>query len=245
MFNAPPMIDRKLYQSKGQKLAGFVGIFFLLCIVLSTGVIALAMVGYVVRGNLENGTIPSLLISSAICAASIFGLVKLIPFFRRPVDFAPRFGVPPMAWGQPFDVRLQRKGTGAGFSGEGVVQFFPDHMIIDAYRETHAFIQLAIALAVTVVPLLTTGVGLGFIPALLLAKYIGRKKVVQGIAYQSIRSITLDGNSLTINCPDLSPAKSRFYVASVDGPRLHGEVQPRFAAMLASQAMQQGIQAKG
>jgi len=176
------------------------------------------------------------LIAIPVCAACIFGIVKLVPAFRRPVDFVPRFSVPPAAWGQPFDVRLQRKSMGAAFNGKGVVQFFPDHMIIDGTREINSYIQLGIFVTVTVVPLVLFKFALGVIPAAFLASFIGRKKIVQTIPYPAIRSIALKANVVTLSCPGHSPAKSAFYVASVDGPRLHGELHPRLAG-----AMQEGI----
>jgi hypothetical protein len=227
MFNAPPSINRALYQSKGQKLAIFVGIFFLFVIAIVAAIITLVVAAELSRGE-SNASVVGLLISAVVAAACAFGIFKLAPAFRRPVDYAPRFGVPPAAWGHPFDVRLQRKGMGAGFSGEGVVQFFPDHMIVDGHRETSGYIQLGILLAVTVVPIVTVGFGLGLIPAALLAKYIGRKKIVQPIPYHAIRGLSLEGNRVIIDSPGLSPSKTSFFVASVDGARLHGEIQPRF-----------------
>ncbi len=74
---------------------------------------------------------------------------------------------------------------------------------------------------------------LGLLPALILAGFIGRKKIVQPIPYHQIRGIRLSGNTITLECPSLSPSKSWFYVASVDGPRLHGEIQPRFGQLAA------------
>jgi hypothetical protein len=229
MFNAPPSINRTLYQSKGQKLAVFGGLFFLFVIGLVCALVALSMISGLARGS-SDSSVKALLWSTGVSAVCAFGIFKLMPAFRRPVDYAPRFGVPPAAWGHPFDARLQRKGMGPGFSGEGVVQFFPDHMIVDGHRETSGYVQLAILLAVTIVPIVTIGGGLGLIPAAVLAKYIGRKKIVQPIPYHAIRSLSLEGNRAVIDCPGLSPSKIAFYVASVDGPRLQGEIQPRFPA---------------
>lgn len=233
MFNAPPSINYKLYQSKGKKMAIFFGMVMLFIPALISGITALAMLGYLIRGNAKVSDLTAGLVGAIICAVSIFGLIKLVPLFRRPVDFQPRFSnIPPAAYGYPFDVRLQRKTMGSAFDGEGVVQFFPDHLIVDGHRETNGYIQLAILAAVTIVPILVFGFGLGFIPAAILAKYVGRKKVIQPIHYQAIRSIKINGNIATIDCPNLSPAKSVFYVASQDGSRLHGEIHPRFATIL-------------
>ena len=240
MFNAPPSINRTLYQSKGQKLAVFAGLFFLFVIALVCALVAMAMVIGLSRGS-SDSSVSALLGSTAVGAVCAFGIFKLAPAFRRPVDYAPRFSVPPAAWGHPFDVRLQRKGMGAGFSGDGVVQFFPDHMIVDGHRETSGYIQLAILLAVTIVPIVTLGFGLGLIPAALLAKYIGRKKIVQPIPYHAIRGLSLEGNRAIIDCPGLSPSKIAFYVASVDGSRLQGEIQPRFPAAMPGLTAQRSL----
>ena len=233
MFNAPPEINRKLYQSKGKKMAIFFGMFMLFIPALVSGIVTLSMLSTIFRGEFEAGNLTFWLIYVVICAVCTFALIKVRPFFRRPVDFSPRFSnVAPGMYGYPFDVRLQRKTFGPAFEGEGVVQFFPDHLIIDGHRDTHGAIQLAIFLVVTVVPLVTIGGGLGIIPAAVLAKYVGRKKLIQPIFYQQIRGIKLDGNIATVDCPELNPAKSVFYVASVDGARLHAEINPRFAALL-------------
>ena len=235
MFNAPPSIDRKQYQSKGQKMAIFFGIFLVFIPTLISVIVVASMLSSVFRRETSGSDLTFWLIYVIVGGAGTVGIIKRIPQFRRPVDFSPRFGaIPSGVYGQPFDVRLQRKTFGSAFEGEGVVQFFPDHLIVDGHRDTHGYVQLAIFLLVTIIPLLTVGGMLGVIPALLLAKYVGRKKQIQPIYYQQIRSIKQNGNTVTVDCPSLSPAKSVFYVASVDGPRLHGELHPRFAGVAAS-----------
>lgn len=232
MFNTPPAINRALYQSSGQKLAIFVGIFVLSIVALLSGIAAVGAFIYLFGIQKADHDLTANLIAIPVCAGCVFGLTRLVPAFRRPVDFAPRFAVPPAAWGHPFDVRLQRKTAGTAFTGKGVVQFFPDHMIIDGVRETPIYVQLGILVAITVVPLVAWGFALGFIPAALLATLVGRKKLVQAIPYQAIRGVKVRGNIVTLEVPGLSPGKSWFYVAAVDGARLHGEIQPRFGAML-------------
>ncbi len=232
MFNPPPGIDREQYQTSRQALTWFMVIVSLLLIGALSGVIALGVLAHLFGiGNvIFNLTI--CLIAIPVCAACIVGVVTLMPVARRPVDFAPRLSVPPEAEGQPFDVRLQPKGmVGDSFTGEGVVQFLPDHMTIDGMRNSF-LIQSSILVVVTVVPQLLFKLALGVVPALILSSYLGRTKIVQTIPYHAIRTIILDGNTITLACPSLSPNTFIFYVASVDGSRLHGEIQPRFAALL-------------
>jgi hypothetical protein len=232
VFNPPPSTDRTHYQSPGQALITMMVIVSLQLIGALSGLIALGVLAHAFGiGNVVfNLTI--CLIAIPVCAACIVGGIKLLPASRRPVDFAPRLSVPPADRGQPFDVFFQSKGMGQSFKGKGVVQFFPDHMIIDGVRY-NALIQLGIIVVVMIAAQQLIKIQtLGLIPAILLASFIGRKKIVQTIPYHAIRSIRLDGTIVTLTSPGLSPGKSVFYVASVDGPRLHGEIQPRFAAQL-------------
>ncbi|MBA3468682.1 MAG: hypothetical protein H0T53_03460 [Herpetosiphonaceae bacterium] len=233
MFNPPPGIDREQYQTSRQALTWFMVIVSLLLIGALSGVIALGVLAHLFGiGNvIFNLTI--CLIAIPVCAACIVGVVTLMPVARRPVDFAPRLSVPSTVEGQPFDVRLQPKGmVGDSFTGEGVVQFLPDHMTIDGMRNSF-LIQSSILVAVMVVTQQLVEIqGIGVIPAIILSSYLGRTKIVQTIPYHAIRTIILDGNTITLACPSLSPNTFIFYVASVDGSRLHGEIQPRFAALL-------------
>jgi hypothetical protein len=76
--------------------------------------------------------------------------------------------------------------------------------------------------------------GLGLIPALIIAYYIGRKKLTQPIAYSAVRDLTLKGCKVTFNNPGAQPGKVAFYVTMSDGERLYREVQERFPAALAA-----------
>ncbi len=235
MFNPPPSTDRNQYQSRDQALASMMVILALVMIGMLSGIIALGILAHVFDIGNAIFSLTICLIAIPVCTSCIFGVVTLLPASRRPVDFTPDLSVPPEAEGQPFDVRLAHKGSGQSFSGTGVVQFFPDHMTIDGTHEINGSIPFGIFVAVTLAlklfgPQVWSAIGL--LPALIVARYIGRKKIVQTIPYHAIRGITVDGNTVTLACPGLSPSKSSFYVASADGPRLHGELHPRFAALL-------------
>jgi hypothetical protein len=164
-----------------------------------------------------------------------FGAYKLFPLTQRPVDYTPRFSpVPGYVLGQPFDVRLVRKSMGSSFRGEGVVQFFGDHVIVDGQREMPSYVQIAIALLLMVAIGVLTGFQFipGIIPLALIVPLIGRKKLIHPSPYHALRAATVKGVLVTFKS-EVSPQNISFYVSSYDYERLMNEVQQRFPALLA------------
>jgi hypothetical protein len=94
-------------------------------------------------------------------------------------------------------------------------------------------VQLVVILVVTIVPLVLFGCGLGLIPALILAYYIGRKEMTRAIAYQDITSCAVKGRSLSLACTGETPNKFNIRVATPDGERLYRELWKHYPQAVA------------
>ena len=171
-------------------------------------------------------------ITAGVGILSLGGLVLIWPYMQGPARFTPIYGlVAPTAAGQLFDVSFQRYLWGRSMRGKGTVQFTPEGLSIAGNMEPHALFQLGVVLVLTILPAIFFNFGLGIIPALLVAYYVGRKKVSRTLPYANLSSLTVKGRQLTVRC-DGTPKSTSFAVATTDGERLYRELLPRFPATL-------------
>ncbi len=233
MFQAPlPALQPQQYNSKPKKMAAVLGVFFLVVFAIVGLIVMLSFIGSMANG--EADAIGGVAIGLGILLVTGFGAYKLFLIAQRPVNYTPRFPpVPGYVLGQPFDVRLVRKTMGSSFRGDGVVQFFGDHLIVDGQREIPLYIQIGIMLVLLVGIFYLTGVPYGLIPVALLVTLISRKKLVHPVPYYALRSAALNGGQVSFTCAGVSPGTISFYVSSYDYERVANEVQQRFPAMLA------------
>ena len=118
-------------------------------------------------------------------------------------------------------------------SGTGVIQFFPDQLRVEGQREIPIIIQIIIVVTILLVAKVQLEIGIVFFTAvILMVGVISLAEYVQAIPHQAIASIRQDGNEITIESPELEPSKIVFSVNAADSQRLHGELHPRFAALL-------------
>ncbi len=236
MFNAPPGIDRRRYQTRRQKLITFAAIVPLSIFALFSGINTIIYTSAIIIDGLDEVMLVAALINAAIFAVSAGGLFVLLRLFRRPLEFGvPLSAIPPAVQGHPFAVRFRSQTMRATFRGRGVVQFLPDQLLIEGQREIKIYLQVAVILALIVVSKMQVELGVAFFWTVAIAvSLIGRKKQVQAVPYQAIRSIRQKGKRVTIECPDLRPRRIVLFVGAGDRQRLHGEIDPRFAAMLAA-----------
>jgi len=85
---------------------------------------------------------------------------------------------------------------------------------------------------VTLVPMLVFDVGLGLLPALLLAFLLGKKKRSRAVPYASISDLVVRGCRMTFSAPGDAPNKVALSVSLMDGERMYRELAQRFPAAL-------------
>jgi hypothetical protein len=160
-------------------------------------------------------------------------MVYSLHHVSAPNRFTPSYGqVAPTLAGQPFEVRFQRPRWSRSFRGKGMLRFEADQLVLDGTLEPSALFQIGIVVVVTLVPLLAFGVGLGLLPALLLAFLLGKKKQSRTVLYSSVSDLVVRGCRATFTTPGDAPNKVALYVAQQDGERLYRELAQRFPAAL-------------
>jgi len=236
--STPPWQQKQL--SYGLKLLITFGAALLFIVALISGITWIGIVPQmIIKGPGPRDTIGSMITLglglTGVFAVSLFGVIKLFPLVSAPTSFKPSYGiVAPDVAGHPFEVKYQRGGWGRSMSSKGTVRFDADGLLVEGYLTPSPLLQIGVILLVTFIPLVVFRIGLGLIPALIIAYYIGRKKIAQTIAYSAVRDLTLKGCKVTFNNPGAQPGKVAFYVTVSDGERLYREVQERFPAALAA-----------
>lgn len=222
--SAPPWKERHL--SYGAKLG-----ITLVCGLLLVAAIIAAIVLSVTLSDASGGLgiwLPAV-VSGGILGASLIGLVVLFPYATAARRFVPRGAlVPATALAQPFEIKFTRLSTARTMRGDGTLRFDEVGLVFEGYREPHALFQIGVVLVVTLVPLILFGFGLGIIPALLIAYFLGRRRITQTVPYTALRELQLEGCRLSFRCDGLRPRKVKLRVAERDGERLYREIGPRF-----------------
>lgn len=213
----------------------------LMVVLLITGILLLFLVPQsIIKGPGPNDTMVSFLTPFLIIAllfgGSLFGLIKLYPVVSAPTSFKPSYGSISADMPQhPFEVRYRQRGWRRSLSRKGIMRFDAETLLIEGYLTPSPFLQIGIIAALTVIPLVLFGVGLGIIPALIIAYYVGRKKIALDIPYYEIRDLSVTGCRLIFQLPDTQPAKVDLHTSTQDGERLYRELQLRFPAALGGQ----------
>lgn len=232
---APPW--KKIKElSYGAKLSLLIVCAFLLIILLVSLFVVIGVLGELSGGRATPPDVPSSLIflgvAFVLLVGSVIGLSKLWPLTRTVTRFTPSYGViAPTTSAHPFEVRFHRYLWGRSMRGGGVVEFHPDGLNFSGYLEPSGFFQIGIVLLLTFLPIYFFGTGLGLIPALVIAYYVGRKKITLTIAYSELRDLQVKGCYLSFRYAGV-PKQVTFAVAHVDGERLYRELLPRFPAAL-------------
>lgn len=232
--NRAPWQERQL--SYGMKMLVTFGAALLLVAALVSGITWIAVVpSQIASGPGPNDTFGSMLtgivVVTVILIGSIAGLVMLWPFVTARTAAKPTYGmIAPLTVGHPFEVRYRRaKPFGRAMSSKGVVRFDSEGLLVNGYVTPNPLLQIGIIVALTVIPLVLFGIGLGLIPALLIAYYIGRKRIEQVFPYQSFTKVEAKGCSVKLHGPQ-TPHAIVFAVASVDGERLYRELAAHLPA---------------
>jgi len=196
--------------------------------------VTMSMIGGKMRssGSLVSDLLP-LWMSLGVLVVSAAGVVVLWPLVRRPTNFRPSYGeVPANIAGQPFDVRFRKPWFARSFGGKGALRFDADQLVLDGTLGPNAWVQIGCVVLLTVLPLVLLGIGLGVIPALLIAALIGRKKLSLAVPYAQLRDVKLTGSQLSFRRDGDAPNTVILNVSQSDGERLYREMALRFPAAL-------------
>jgi hypothetical protein len=231
---APPWKDKEV--GYGAKLGLLFVCALLLIILLVSLLVVLGVSGELATGRTAPQNVTSNLIAVGVAAAllvgSLVGLIVLWPYTRAATRFTPSYGaIAPTSIGHPFEVKFQRYLWGRSMRGSGTVQFDADSMALAGHLEPNALFQFGVVLLITFLPLFLFGFGLGIIPALIIAYYVGRKNITRTIPYGDLRDLQVKGGRATFQCAG-TPKQISFVVAQVDGERLYRELLTRFPGAL-------------
>lgn len=232
-----PMPWQRRQLSYGMKLLVTFGGALLFIIILISGITWLFMVpAMLISGPGPRDTISSMIIIGTLLtllvALSIAALVVLWPYLTAPTSFKTSYiAVPATTAGHVFEIRYQRVGLSRTMLGKGTLRFDPEGLLMTGYLSPSPWLQLTIVLLFTLLPLLLLGIGLGIVPALIIAWFVGRKPMEFTLPYHSLSDLVVKDCHVTLSTPDV-PRKLSFLVAISDGERLYRELQPRFPAAL-------------
>lgn len=227
------------WQIRERSYAAKLGLTFLLALLVIVLLVSFFIVvgvgGILARGDspddVQANTI-AVIIAGGFFLGSLAGAVAIFPQTRAITKITPSYApVPPTQAGHPFDTRFQRSLWGRSMRGKGAVRFDPDGLKVSGYMETHALIQLAIVALLTFLPLLLFGIGLGVLPALIIAYYVGRRRIERTIPYSALSNLSVKGCQVTVRSSE-APTRITFAVAAADGERLYRELLPRFPTAL-------------
>ena len=224
--------------SYGLKLLIMFGFVLSLICAISTLFTVIAVAGSMIRGSIPpSGSfwadLLPLLIAVVVLVVSVAGVILLWPLVRRPTSFRPSYGqVAADLAGQPFDVRFRKPLLARSYSGKGTVRFEPEQFVVDGALAPSAWLQIGVIVLLTLLPLLIFRIGLGIIPALLIAAVIGRKKLSLAVPYAQMRDVTMKGLQLAFRRDGGVPNQVNLYVSQLDGERLYRELAQRFPAAL-------------
>lgn len=170
-----------------------------------------------------------LLVPLLVLGLCVFGLRKLWRYASAPKDFK-IMAVAANTAGQPFEVRFAHlmSFTSRSFNGKGFCRFDEEKITLDGTSWPSPAFQLGVIVVVTVLPLVIFGFGLGLIPALILAYFLGKKQMSQEVHYKDILDLSVKGRTVTITFSGESPNKVKFTTASADGERLYRELYSRY-----------------
>jgi hypothetical protein len=189
-----------------------------------------------IKGPGPRDTIDSMIMVGLVLSGGllVFGgaTALLWPLVTAQMSFSPSYAaVPATTIKHPFEARFRRAIWARSVSGTGTISFESTGLTVSGYLTPSRLLQLVVLIVFTVVPLLVFGVGLGLIPALLLAHYLGRKRIVTTLPYEQLREVTVRGCRVCVKASG-TPEQISFAVASVDGERLYRELLPHVPAAL-------------
>lgn len=169
MYVVPPQaVQATAYVSKGKKLGMFTAWVFCASFAVVGVALVITFVGLLLEGKPLRDALSALVMAAIFGGGGGFGVWKLLPWLRRLVDYTPRFGfVPPNIYGAPFDVRFINNGWRLSFIREGVVQFFPDHVIVDG-KKNNPWLTMLVFCLIFFIPLAIFRIGLVLFPPFLL-----------------------------------------------------------------------------
>lgn len=212
------------------------------CIISLIAVLVSSALMYGLSHQLRAGTMTqedyaqTVLIGGSVVIVGILLMYFLFPLSRSTDAFTPSYGaVLPTQLQAPFEVQFRRYFWGRSMRGRGIVEFAPNGLRVIGYQEPSAWFQLAVFLAVSVIPLFIWGIAWGTLGGLALASTIGHKKVELTIPYSLLNQPELKGRILHLTNEQM-PKKLGFAVARSDGERLYNEISRHYPSIVFNQA---------
>lgn len=222
----------------GLKLLVVFGFLLLVILAMTSGFTLIAVLissassGVQITGNFWVDYFP-LLLALGVFVVSLYGAILLRPLAAAPTGFKPSYGqIDPQLAGQPFDVRFPEPRLARAFRGKGKLRFEGEQLVLDGTLAPNAAFQLGMVVLLTLVPMLVFRVGLGIIPALLLAFLLGKKKLSRAVPYADVRDLVVKGCRVSFSCTGDKPNTVVLVVSQQDGERLYRELARRFPAAL-------------
>lgn len=234
--------------SAGLRFLVLLGIMVLVLIAIGTAFGVLIGLG-VLFSSTTDTFISNLLIvvgNLVLAGGSITALIFLFPQARKPPRFAPKTGIiDPTRTAAPFGVKFEPRAFSTSLRGDGSVTFTDNDVTVSGTVPPNGLVQLGVILVVTVLPLAIFGCGLGILPAIIIANYIGRKQVTVPVAYSQMMVKGVKGTTVEMSAPAASPNNFRFRVSSTDGERLYRELYKRFPQAVSQWEPQLSMLTKG
>jgi len=214
----------------GVKFLVTLAVIVLVMVALGTGFGALVGLGTLFNSTSDTllTNLLSLVIMLALTGGSGVALFFLWPQMRKPTSFTPKTGITePSRAAALLSVKFEPPAFATTLRGDGTVTFTESDLMLSGTQPPNGLVQLGVVLVVTVLPLAIFGCGLGLLPALVLAYYIGRKQVTLAIPYSQVMVQSVKGTTVHLKAAASSPDNVRFRVSSLDGERLYRELYQR------------------
>ncbi len=215
--------------SYGQRLLAVLGMMLMLLLMVFGGFFVITIFAVTLNtGKLDPD--PSIWLSGvgALVALIVggFGVRFLAPKLRLPPRFQPRYGmVPADILNYEFEVRFQPQRV-RSLRGPGKVTFTNEGLLAEGRLDPHPLLQLAIVLGLCVLPVvLRFGLGVGVIPAILIARLVGRRRVAVTVPYGAIQTLTAAQRKVKLSNSDGVPRQLIFTAAGGDSDRMFRELQ--------------------
>lgn len=134
---------------------------------------------------------------------------------------------PSTTMGEMFPVKYQNVAFTRTYGRKGSLVFSDEHLDLHGSLPPDTGTKLMVIAIVTILPMVLFKIGLGIIPALLIASYIGRQDSSSYISYDRISEFELKGRTVSISCDGTTPKKFKFRLDSRDGERFYHELYHR------------------
>ena len=223
--SVPPWQDREV--GAGTKLFVFLMMIILVFVFLGLFTVPVS--------KMPEGTLQTIagLVTFGISCLILFLLWKR--FLWPPSKFDPgEPDFPQDKVGELFDVKFNSNFSRT-FTGKGTFRFKEKGIEVNGILPPSLGFQLSIIALVTFVPLVIFKIGLGIIPALLIASYFGKQETFAWMPYERL-SLNVKGRTASLKHSESTPGQIKLRLSTHDGERFYRELQSHYAQAIAHYA---------